>query len=159
MIRNLMVLALLSGSIVVPEPEPFRGSQTACTLYESKVGDDTVSFQICEPQLSATPSWTHPEVKQPPVSVSQAVAVSKVQLANLLPHVKGWDLVGVQLHSFFAFDNLFAVDKWYYVVSWRPATWRTSGQGEPVRVGVLMNGQAVELVVTDKTNKDNTSIK
>jgi len=151
---NLIVFALLAGSTIVFEPEQVHpGPGPLCALFESKVGADAVSFKICEPQLSGTPSWTQPEAKEPPVSVSEAVAASKAQLTRHFPKVKHWDLVDVKLHT------LFAPDKWYYLVSWRPAKWRSSGQGERVDVGVLMNGQAVELTVAAEVKKDKTSIK
>jgi len=143
----ILAIALIMLSQTVYEADRGRYGEDIgplCALFEFKVGSDTVSFSICAPELDKTPSWSHPASTDPPLSVSQAVIASRSQLAHAFPRIKKWNLLDVKL------ETLFGGDKWFYIISWRPSSFRSSGEGDNIQVGVLMNGQSVDLTVKPK---------
>ena len=153
---NLLAIALVVLSQTVYEADRGRYGEDIlplCALYEFTVGSDTASFSICGPDLDKTPSWPHPATTDPPLSLSQSVLASRGQLARTFPRVKKWEMVGVRL------ETLLGGDKWFYIVSWRPSNWRASTEVDTVQIGVLMNGQSVDLTVKGKSNANGDAKK
>jgi hypothetical protein len=110
------------------------------------------SFTVCTQELLDTPAWRHPDTTEPPLSRADAVAISKQQLRAQFPRTRSWELVGTELLTTWLAD-----DRWFYIVTWRPSSWRDDDQAYTARIGVLMNGKAIEFKVETKPNPKGVS--
>ena len=141
MTSTLALLSLVAGSM---RAEPDDRSITRSTASNWSYGDRGASYEITVDAISSTPPWVDPSKESPPLSIGQAVDISKQQLPLYVPEVSGWVLGTIKLELF---DES---DRWYYVVSWRPAS-GNDRDGHWLHVPVLMNGVAVELTLQAPT--------
>ncbi len=129
----LIPLILGAGSL---RRKPAESSVTRSTESNWSYGDRSASYEITIDEVSSTPPWVDPSKESPPLSIGQAVEISKQQLSIYVPEVSDWVLGSINL---VLFDE---PDRWYYVASWRPAS---NDNGHWLHVPVLMNGVAVKL--------------
>jgi hypothetical protein len=144
MIRSMLVVAatltlILPGNLQAASRE---WSVTRSSASHWSYGDRSVSYDITLDDISPTPEWADPSTEAPPLTIGQAVDISKKQLALYLPEVSDWVLGGIKLQLF---DE---PNRWYYIVSWRPAA---EERDHWLHVPVLMNGVSVKLVLEAAT--------
>lgn len=132
-----ILLLLAAGSL---QAEPLERSFTRSTGCYWSYGDRSASYDITDDDIAPTPEWADPSREPPPLSIGQAISVSKQQLALYVPEVPDWVLGSMKLELF---DE---PGRWYYVVSWRPAS---DEHDHWLHVPVLMNGLAVKLTLED----------
>ncbi len=132
-------LLLAAGSL---QAEPLERSITRSTGSHWSYGDRSAWYDITVDDISPTPTWADPSKEPPPLSIGQAISISKQQLALYVPEVPDWVLGSIKLELF---DE---PDRWYYEVSWRPAS---DEHDHWLHVPVLMNGVAVKLTLEDPT--------
>ena len=103
-------------------------------------GDKRWTFSVAPESLEGTPEWSDPSVTEPPLSVVEAVNISRAELPNYYPEEPIWDLKEVRLHTF-ATGEL-----WFYMVAWYP---RGVTTGDGLTIPVLMDGTALPLEEND----------
>lgn len=135
---TLLALAIGASLCLAParaETDPIE-SMTASVGSSWSYGDRTISYMILEEQLQDSPVWSDPGHEAPPLSIGQAIDISKQELSRYAPEVSAWTLEAVALTRF---DRL---DRWYYVV-----TWEVDGLSVDHRlyIPVLMNALPVAL--------------
>src|SRR5262245_61211938 len=134
-VAGLAVIASLSAQ-PVPDGDLDGLSATIEQTTNSTVLGRSFSWTVSEHDLVSTPGWTEVENREPPLSVSAAVAFAKADLVSYLPEVTEWQLVGVRL------ERLGWQGKWFYVVEWKSARHH---RGDSLEIPVLMSGQTIRL--------------
>jgi len=130
----------LSAARAATEPSVSSMSLAGSTW---SYGDRTISYTVHERQLRDTPAWSDPSHEPPPLSIGQAVDISKQELSRYVPEVSAWALESVSLTRF---DE---PDRWYYIVTWQAGE-RSDHQ---LHIPVLMNGLPVALTWSEAAKK------
>src|SRR5262245_54411567 len=87
---------------------------TTSTSSYMTVGQARWTYTVAEADVAASPAWPDPSNEPPPLSASQAVTLSRAELAKYMPEVETWDLAGIKL------EPLGYGSQWFYIVEWRP---------------------------------------
>ncbi len=124
------------------QTEALEHSVTRSTESYWSYGNRSASYHITVDEISPTPPWLDPSKESPPLSIGQAINISKQHLALYVPEVPDWVLGSIKLNLF---DE---PDRWYYLVSWRPAS---EEHDHWLHVPVLMNGMTVKLTLEAPT--------
>src|SRR5207249_7415339 len=73
-----------------------------------------LTYSVSSESLPDEPTWAGPGAGPPPLSMEQAVEISRREVPRCFPGVPTWEVRSVSLHS------LCCPRKWYYVVQWLP---------------------------------------
>lgn len=118
-----------------PPVEVGRTVTTEISAYMALAGHGW-TYTVSESDLADSPAWADPSNMPPPLSLANALAVSRAELSRYMPEVETWDLAEVDLQQI-GYDG-----KWVYLVGWRP---RGLEHGDNLDIPVLMSGHAVLL--------------
>src|SRR2546426_12807519 len=87
------------------------------------------TYSVSESDLADSPVWPDPLRDAPPLSIAQALSISRTEPSKYMPEVNTWDLVQIKL------EPIGYESKCFYVVSWRP---RGLERGDNLDIPVLM---------------------
>ena len=134
----LLLLVLLAAPFAVAQQDPMQGRETASlaghelafAIYTSRLGGEPRSAIVNGDQLEKSPQWSPESNEPPPVSIKDAVDLSREVVHALVPDLTLWRLDGVR------FDR---VNKyWLYVVRWELGTGPSK---DYLQVPVLLSGR------------------
>jgi hypothetical protein len=106
------------------------------TSYQNPLGKP-LTWTVAKEDLEASPPWADPTKDPPPLSVTNAVSLSRNEIATYFPDVETWFLEDVALHTL----GVEGRGRWFYVVSWRAK----GSTGDALGIPVLMSGLVVAL--------------
>lgn len=136
----LAAFALAEGQ-TAPQPSSQQPGPHLATVSEThnisfNVLGKHYEISIDERLVSASPSWSRPSAKQPPLSVEKAIRISEKAVLKFVDDPKKWRVDTVALRS------IGTHSKWYYLIRWYPEWNGYIGDG--FEIAVLMNGAPVE---------------
>ena len=113
------------------------------TTFTSEFDGKIFCSQITQEQIH-TPMWSETE-PNPPLPARQAVALAQDCLNGLVPEPDRWKLDEVILHPF-------GNGRWIYLIQFRGflPPHILDGPSPRLRIAVLMSGEVIEPVVTDR---------
>ncbi len=127
--RFVVFAALLAGCFCHAQT---TGTAQVLTMH---VNGYEITFTVNDRDLKGSPVWSDPDHVPPPVSIADAIALSKAELWRYkVEHVEDWYVSTVAIHRF---DEQ---PLWFYTVEWRS---KTKHMGDGIDVPVLMTGKAV----------------
>ncbi len=138
----LALLVLVAAPLAGAQQDPMQGRETASltgheiafAIYTSELGGEPRSATVNGDQLEKSPQWSPESSEPPPVSIKDAVDLSREVVHALVPDSAVWRLDGVRFER---------VNKyWLYVVRWEPST---GASKDYVQVPVLLSGRVVLL--------------
>jgi hypothetical protein len=104
------------------------------TIFSTVLGQD-FTCDLGPEILPAEPAWLGPGSGPPPVTIDEAVALSRPEISRYFNDTASWQVRSVELRS------LCCPEKWYYIVNWLPV----GATGDALGIPVLMSGQTVAL--------------
>ena len=125
-----------SRAVLTPQVQVGPTITTSTSVYMHLL-EQGWTYSVSQNDLMDSPAWPDPLSDAPPLSVAQALLISRGEPPKYMPGVGTWDLVGIKL------EPIGYESKWLYVVSWRP---RGLEKGDNLDIPVLMSGRAVPLV-------------
>jgi len=140
-LRVLLIAALLASATTVRGTEPScdglkyqepLGHEVAYSIYTSIIEGKPRSTTVDGEQFASSPEWSPVTDLPPPVSVNQAVHLSREVLRNAVSDPNSWGLSQVTLDR----TNKY----WLWLVSWRP---EQGGSKDYLQVPVLLTGRAL----------------
>ena len=142
--RKLVIVCIIAaGTIAVscsakqmpPSPQIGPPNITSMSAY-FELADKKWWFHVSSEAVEGTPTWPDPTTMDPPLSVVEAIKISRAELASYYPDEPVWNLLEVSLHTFGVGQE------WFYMVEWRP---RDVTTGDGLSIPVLMDGRALPL--------------
>ena len=136
MLMVIVTTVSCSRAVLTPQVQVGPTITTSTSVYMHLL-EQRWTYSISENDLSDSPAWPDPLSDAPPLTVAQALSISRGEPPKYMPGVATWDLVAIKLEAM-GYES-----KWFYVVSWRP---RGLERGDNLDIPVLMSGRAVPLV-------------
>jgi len=125
-----------SRAVLTPQVQVGPAITTSTSTYMHLL-EQGWEYSVSESDLADSPAWPDPFRDAVPLSVAQALSISRGEPVKYMPNVDTWDLAGIKL------EPIGYESKWLYVVSWRP---RGLKEGDNLDIPVLMSGRAIQLV-------------
>jgi hypothetical protein len=133
----VLLVAPLAGAQQDPlqgHTAPHSGHEIPFAIYTSQLGGEPRSAIVNGEQLGNSPNWSPESNEPPPVSIKDAVDLSREVVHALVPDLALWRLDGVR------FDR---VNKyWLYVVRWELST---GASKDYLQIPVMLSGRVVLL--------------
>jgi hypothetical protein len=133
-----LVIPLLGATELPPIPnEDLDGlSYTSSQSVTMTVLGKTYSWEVTYEDIASTPVWDTTSGEEPPLSIPEAIEVSKPQISRYFPDVSEWVLESIVI------ETLGWGKYWFYVVKWKA---KRHHEGDYLEIPVLMSGQPVYL--------------
>jgi hypothetical protein len=140
---TLAVLSMMTSGCASRHMPALRTSSNDLTegvqvseSYETgvKIGDRCFTYRVTDLNLANTPEWD-PESERPPISLRQAIDISRLVASDVLGDPKSIKVQTIALQQ----NSL--TERWFYVIGWRPMD--VLYRGDTFNVVILMNGNVV----------------
>lgn len=130
--RGLVVLSLLFLASACQAQQSIAETGFSITMH---VNGCEIRFWVLDTDLKDSPEWPDPDRTAPPLTIADAVAASKPELARYnVEHPEHWYVRSVTLH------RLDKRPRWFYLVEWKSDQQKI---GDGITIPLLMNGKAV----------------